>query len=619
MIRFIASYVERLDDVYRDRPYFSRLKVRLLAGIVTLMAVFAPINVAKNIWAHAPNMGVRLVMNGILAVTALFSLRSLFRGKLERAGAGLVLVVLCACHVIILIGPTIGPTYFEPLSAGIQLLAYDLVFLLFALIFVTRRLAFAAGLMMVLGLILFHQTALQPPIAGSPAFAADTLLRDGLIALGFVFCLGLTLMHMIESAHWRSEEALRETRQMNENLERLVTDRTRELEVVLGMAQEASRAKSEFLANMSHEIRTPLNGIIASSDLLMRSSNLPEEAGAHATLISESGDLLLNLIGDILDFSKIEAGQLALEQHPFELAPTVTGAVALIATKASLGSLRLETKVADDLPKYLEGDAYRLRQVLLNLLSNAVKFTPAGGLIQIAVTSSAPGSDPMPVRFEVRDEGIGMNEAALKTIFDRFTQADSSTTRRYGGTGLGLAISSRLVQMMGGKLEVESTLGKGSVFRFTLQLPPTEEIPDGVASLDRLEMPLHLQVLVVEDNSVNQKILGAQLAQLGCHYVIVINGEEALLALQQEPLPDVVLMDCHMPKLDGWETTRRIRSWADDAQETRRKAAALPIIALTAAAMAEERERCLQAGMNDFVAKPAKLADLHRVLVKVRS
>jgi CheY-like chemotaxis protein len=324
----------------------------------------------------------------------------------------------------------------------------------------------------------------------------------------------------------------------------------------------------------------------------------------------------LNLLSDILDFSKIEAGQLELEKHSFKLAATVADTVALVAAKAGAGAVRVEFAVAPELPPQVEGDSYRLRQVLLNLLSNAIKFTPPGGRVQIAVTSAVPQADPAPVRFEVRDTGIGMDATVLARIFERFTQADTSTTRRFGGSGLGLAICSRLVEIMGGRLEVESTPGHGSTFHYTIPLRPIEAAAGSSAAPARRVTHLNLRVLVAEDNVVNQKLIGHQLKQLGCQFEIARNGEEALAALQQESLPDVILMDCHMPDLDGWEATRRIRGWAGDPLAFRKKAAALPIIALTAAALPEERARCLEAGMNDFLAKPMKLEDLHRVLRK---
>jgi two-component system, sensor histidine kinase len=200
-------------------------------------------------------------------------------------------------------------------------------------------------------------------------------------------------------------------------------------------------------------------------------------------------------------------------------------------------------------------------------------------------------------------------------LFERFSQADTSTTRRYGGSGLGLAISSHLVKMMGGRLEVESSPGKGSTFYFTLPLQPIEVAPDLPAVPGQAETLPHLRVLLAEDNAINQKILAAQLGRLGCSFTIAADGEEALAWLEKDPPFEIVLMDCHMPKLDGWEATRRLRSWATDPDPHRQRASSIPVIALTAAALPRERNRCLEAGMTDFLAKPVKLAELHRILL----
>ena len=272
--------------------------------------------------------------------------------------------------------------------------------------------------------------------------------------MGLIFLLGMTLIRMIETAHRRSEESIRQSQKTNENLERLVSERTRDLEAASRQAMAASRSKSEFLANMSHEIRTPLNGIIASTDLLMRRADLSSEAREHVRLVFDSGELLLKILSDILDFSKIEAGQVTLERRPFDLLPTVDDTVTLMAQRAAEGSVQLDVAIAPELSRSFEGDSHRIRQVLLNLVSNAVKFTPAKGRVAVAVDFRIAKENPIPVHFEVRDTGIGMDETTTARIFERFTQADTSTTRRYGGTGLGLAISFRLVEMMGGCLEV---------------------------------------------------------------------------------------------------------------------------------------------------------------------
>lgn len=610
LFRSYAAFVARIDGVYGSRSYFVRLKARLLAAFTVLLVIWVPLNVLKMIWVQPPEIPRRLLINAFIMAGALVALHQVRRGRLERAGDGLALALIIPTHVVLLL----APSFREPLSVAIQMFAFDLVFLLLTLVFASRRVS-----VLVLGIVVatqgwFHFHVLNyDPIAGSLGFSADTLLRDGLFAVGFVFVLGVTLTQMILASQARSEEALRETRAVNANLERLVSERTRELESASLRAQESSRAKSEFLANMSHEIRTPLNGIIGSSDLLRTRTDLSPAAAEHVRIIADSGDLLLKLLSDILDFSKIEAGQLSLEQRSIQLRALVSDTVALLDPPAAAAHVALRFEVAPELSGHVAGDPYRIRQVLLNLAANAVKFTPAGGRVDVTVRSLAPAANPVPVTFEVTDTGIGMDPDTQRRVFERFSQADSSTTRRFGGTGLGLAISSHLVRLMGGRLEVESVEGRGSRFFFTLDLPvatPPEAQTPTIGSLD----PLGLNVLMVEDNPVNRSLLGAQLTQLGCRYTMAHDGAQALAALASAPVPDVILMDCHMPNLDGWEATRRLRRWAGDADPIRRQVAASPIVALTAAALPEERQRCLDAGMNEFLSKPVKLAELRGVL-----
>jgi len=615
MKRIVQSLLARLDAAYSDRPLFVGLKARLLAGFDVAIAAFVPLNIAKILLVQPPELLRRIALNLVMEIAALLSLRLLLRGRLEIAASGLVGAILVSASILVFK----SGAYAEPLGIAIQMFALDVVMLLVAILFSSRVVAAGVFAFIVACMVGLHQVALRAgETSGIVAFAGATLLRDGLLALGFVFLLGMSVVRMIESAHRRSEESLRETRLMNGRLGHLVSERTRDLEAASRRATEASLAKSEFLANMSHEIRTPLNGIIASSDLLVHRGDLSPEAASHVRLIAESGDLLMRVLSDILDFSKIEAGQLELEVHPFELEPTIGGMTELVGSKAAQGRVRVETVLGPGLPRFMEGDSYRFRQVLLNLVSNAIKFTPPGGRVTVSVGSPEPDADPIQLRVEVRDTGIGMDEATLDRIFERFTQADTSTTRRFGGTGLGLAISARLVCMMGGRLEVESSVGTGSSFHFTVPFRRIDRQPDSRGPAASLDVPLGLNVLVVEDNLMNQKILGAQLQHLGCPYTVAGDGEKALAALVAGPLPDAILMDCHMPVLDGWETTRRIRGWSGDADPLRRRASAVPVVALTAAAMPDEQRRCLAAGMNQFLAKPVTLANLHRALVGIR-
>ncbi len=613
MVRPLAAYLKKLDTVYRKQNHFIQLKARLLAAIDALLLIFVPLNLLKLLWLQPPGLGFRFAFNAAIGLSALYSFRCLHRGLLRQAGTRLALCLILPIHVLVFF----VPSYAEPLGSAIQLFAFDLVLLLITLIFATRRIAWLVLGIIAVSHIAFYRIALfHEPVAGTLRYASDTLVRDGLITLGFVFSLGMTLVAILEAVSRQSEQTLQATRAMNAELEQRVFERTSALEVATKQAEDALRVKSDFLANMSHEIRTPLNGIISYAHFLADRSDLPVEAVEDIRLISDSGNLLLRLIEDILDFSKIEANQLQLETHEFALRPLMADCISLLANSAARNGVGLEFKCARDLPTDFEGDSYRLRQIILNLVGNAVKFTPSGGHVQLGITQTGDRPGSALVRFQVRDTGVGMDEATLKRVFERFTQADSSTTRRYGGTGLGLAISTRLVDMMGGRLEAESTLGAGSVFYFTLALPV-------VQSADRAPVPpveakpqLGLHVLVAEDNAVNVMVITRQLQALGCTCRVADSGEAALAALEEDLSVDLVLMDCHMPGLDGWEATRKLRGWARDPQAlpAQRRAATLPVVALTAAVLEDERERCLEAGMTDFLSKPAKRADILRVL-----
>lgn len=614
----LRTIVDRIDSIYREDAYFDALKARLLLGFSSLFALVIMGNMIKLWWVDASAIEFRIGLNLILIIAAGTTCHEVIKGRLAQAGNVLVLGSILPIHALLLL----FSSYEVPVAAAILLFSFDLVFLLVAMVFATPRVALGTLLIAIVGFLGFHERVVfQSDMNESMAIVASTLRRDGVLAMVVVFMIGTALVRMIAAAKQRSLEALQATRATNDKLEQLVDARTSELTAATKQADAASRAKSDFLANMSHEIRTPLNGIIAASELIERHPQLPAETVEHARLVTESGELLLKLLGDILDFSKIEAGELQLEAHPFRLKPLLADTMALLETRAVGQNLSLNYSVDGDLSDSFSADSFRLKQILLNLLSNAVKFTPPNGKIELrAEPLVSPNAAPQ-IRFSVQDSGIGMDAETLERIFSRFTQADSSTTRRFGGTGLGLAISARLVELMGGTIEVESKPGEGSTFRFTLPLEPTATSPVTATSSPRSLEALALRVLIVEDNRVNQKILGAQLLKLGCTSSLAADGAEALLALKKDPLPDIVLMDCHMPNMDGWEATRQIRNWASDpeASPQSRTASLLPIIALTAATLPAERARCIEAGMDSFIAKPVKLADLQTRLGEIKS
>ncbi len=399
-----------------------------------------------------------------------------------------------------------------------------------------------------------------------------------------------------------------EVRQHQELLEERIRERTEALEEATQRALAGSRAKSEFLANTSHELRTPMNGILGMIDIVL-DSGLSNEQREQLETAKACANTLLALLNDILDLSKIEAGRMSLERIPFDLRGVAGECVRSMLPKAREKGIALEWVVSPDLPALCQGDPLRLRQILNNLLSNAVKFT-AQGSVELRLESSAEMPDGrFELTLEVVDTGQGIPPEKLTSIFEEFTQADGSISRRYGGTGLGLAITRRLVTMHGGQISVRSEVGRGSAFRVTMPYESyrLEVAPDQAGS-EALESPKAApalksaaRILVVEDNLVNQKVVETILTKKGYQVRLANHGVEALRALELSDF-DLVLLDVQMPEMDGITAThliRRNQQWKH-----------LPIVAMTAHAMEGDRERCLQAGMNGYIAKPVSQAHL---------
>jgi len=416
---------------------------------------------------------------------------------------------------------------------------------------------------------------------------------------------------------YTNEELIQNLTQAGVELENMNKELTEEIDYVKRMeqelklakdrAEEMSQAKGEFLANMSHEIRTPMNGVIGTLQLLS-DTKLGAAQQEYIDTAHKSAHSLLTILNDILDLSKIEAGKLNIELIPLDIREIVSELITLHSMTAEEKVIQLYADIDEQLPQVLIGDPTRIRQILANLISNALKFTEKGHvLVKISVVSS--DDKYADIRMEVEDTGVGIREEIKDKLFNEFTQADGSTTRKYGGTGLGLAIVKQLVEMMQGHFGVESIPGEGSTFWFEVNL--------GISAEQTIRQPLDQEmefkgklsgrVLLVEDNPINQMVAQKMLEKIGIQATLAADGQEALNMLDQDEF-DAVLMDCQMPVMDGYEATRRIREQGALLK--------LPVIAMTANVMEGDREKCIEVGMNDYIGKPFVEADLKKTLAR---
>jgi signal transduction histidine kinase len=476
--------------------------------------------------------------------------------------------------------------------------------LLFAL-FLVARVADQVGFGFYRALYFNHVVVLTylGYVAALSVFGSQSIdWGDHFVIVAVMYLLGTYIAligSLIERLRKRARLAARQAAESLEQLGQQTAELVRSsaaLSNARAVAEKALAARSNFIATMSHEIRTPINGIVGVIDLLMTSERTEEQ---RRLLLAARGSTqaLQTIINDVLDLASIDAGKLTLQRTPFNLRGLVTETVDVMRIGANAKGITLEYTTFAGLPARVVGDPGRLRQVLLNLVGNAIKFTLKGGVV-VTVDVLQEAATRCHVRFEVRDTGIGIARDVQARVFERFTQADESTTRRFGGSGLGLAIAKDLVQLMGGRLELTSAVGEGATFGFAVWFDIAGETPTMDSPAPKGRRAYGARILVAEDHPISQMVLRTSLMELGC-LVDVVNDGAAAHRAALDGAYDLIIMDCHMPEMDGHQATRMIR--ADEQLQNRHRT---PVVALTASALPEDQERCLASGMDQHLSKP---------------
>lgn len=449
----------------------------------------------------------------------------------------------------------------------------------------------------------------------------EYLQRTGMMIAGFLVilmigCVLLLLQPLMKKLNQKNEKLSQINQDLLNQKEQLVleTGEIKEeieyLTIAKQKAEEATLAKSNFLSNMSHEIRTPMNAVIGMTHILLE-ENPRTDQKEHLETVMFSAENLLVIINDILDYSKMEAGRMVIERTNFDIREVINNIYKTLAPKAKSRQLIFQLDMEEDVPRYLLGDPTRLTQILINLLNNAIKFTEEGKISLVVRQQSQSKKGESKLLFEVRDTGIGIPKEKQEEIFESFTQADEHTTRMFGGTGLGLAITKRLVELQGGLIKLQSEIGKGSCFSFSLAYSigevPNELLSETQNVLKQKGIKGVERILIVEDNLFNVKVVKRILKFWDMEIDIAKDGYEALEKVKEKDY-NIVLMDLQMPRMDGYQATETIRSWGENKYQS------LPIIALSASALADFRKRAFDVGMNDFLTKPFKPKDLYQTI-----